>query len=82
MSTIEVPQEILESARATVPELQMELAIWLYAQGRLSLGKARELAGMALSEFRHLLASRRIAAHFDEADFADDLSAIEALRAK
>jgi len=56
---IEVSQDILDSARLTVAELKAEMAVHLYAQGRLSIGKARELAGIPLWEFRQLLASRR-----------------------
>ena len=63
VSVLEVPQEILDSARLTVPELKVELAVHLYAQRRLGIGKARELAGMSLWEFRQLLLSRRISPH-------------------
>ena len=49
---LEVSQDVLDSARMTPAELKVEMALHLYAQGRLSIGKARELAGMALWEFR------------------------------
>ena len=42
---LEIPQDILDSARLTASQLLVELAVYLYAQGRLSLGKAHELAG-------------------------------------
>lgn len=74
--TFEVPQGILDSARLTAPEIKLELAIWLYAQGRLSVGKARELANMSLWEFRQVLASRRITAHYDTADLQDDMTSL------
>ena len=77
--TFEVSQDILDSARLTAPELKLELAIWLYAQGRLSAGKARELAGMSLWEFRQIVASRNITAHYDIDDLQDDLSAVRKL---
>lgn len=76
---IEVPQDILDSARLTVPELKTEVAILLYTQGRLSLGKARELAGIGLWEFRQLLASRHIAPHYDERDLDEDLATLHKL---
>ena len=57
----------------------MELALHLYAQGRLSIGKARELAGMALWEFRQLLASRRISPHHDSMDLDEDVAALREL---
>ena len=52
VNVLEVPQDILDSARLTISELQVELAVHLYSQGRLSVGKARELAEMSLWEFR------------------------------
>jgi len=73
---LEIPQDVLDSARLTLGELKVELAISLYAQGRLSVGKARELADKSLWEFRQLLALRRISPHYDGADFEDDLAAL------
>jgi len=63
VSVLEVPQEILDSARLTPSELKVEMAVHLVAQGRLSVGKARELAGLTRWEFRPPLASRRIPPH-------------------
>jgi predicted HTH domain antitoxin len=76
ISTLEVPQDILDSARLTVSELKVEIAVYLYAQGRLSIGKARELAGMTLWEFRQLLASRRIPPHYDVVDLDEDVATL------
>ncbi len=80
ISTIEVPQEILDSARITVPELKLELALWLYSQRRLSVGKARQLAGLSLWQFRQLLASRRIPPHYDQRDLEQDLETLNTIR--
>jgi predicted HTH domain antitoxin len=71
--TIEVPRHLLRAARVTPDELKIELAVQLYQQRRLSIGLARELAGMSLWEFRQLLASRRISPHYDVADLDEDL---------
>ncbi len=76
---LEVPQDVLDSARLTMPELKVELAVHLYAQGRLSFGKARELAEMSLWEFRQLLGLRRIAPHYDEAELAEDIKTLREL---
>lgn len=73
-STFEVSQDILDSARLTIADLKIELAISLYAQNRLSIGKARELAELSLWEFRQLLAARKIAPHYTESDLMDDLN--------
>ena len=57
---LELPEDLLSSARMSVDELRIELAIALYASRRLSIGKARELANMPLWQFRQILAGRRI----------------------
>ena len=40
VKTLEVPQDILDTARLTIDDLKVEMAVYLYAQGRLSIGKA------------------------------------------
>ena len=79
MTTLDIPQDILESARLTGSELKIEMAVYLYASGRLSIGKARELADMSLWQFRQLLASRQISPHFDESDLNDDIESLKKL---
>jgi predicted HTH domain antitoxin len=76
VNVLEIPQDILDTARLTVDELKVEIAVYLYAQGRLSIGKARELADMTLWEFRQLLASRRIPPHYDVADLDEDVATL------
>jgi len=73
VETLEIPQEILDSARLTVDEAKLELALALYAQGRLSAGKARELAGISLWQFRQLLAARRIPVHMTVAELESEI---------
>jgi predicted HTH domain antitoxin len=79
MTTFDIPQDILESARITPTELKVEMAIYLYASRRLSIGKARELAEMSLWQFRQLLAARQIAPNLDEADLAADIETLKEL---
>ncbi|CAN5795681.1 hypothetical protein BH24DEI2_BH24DEI2_10330 [soil metagenome] len=47
-TTLTIPQDVLDSARLTAEEAKQELAVSLYASGRLAVGKARELADMPL----------------------------------
>lgn len=79
LQRLDIPQDILDSARLTVGEAKLELAVHLYALGRLSLGKACELAGTSLWELRQILASRRISPHYDEADLEQDVAALREL---
>ena len=78
-ASIEIPADVLESAHLSPDQLKLELALSLYAQRRLSIGKSRELAGLSLWEFRQVLAARRIEAHYDAEDLAEDLVTVEAL---
>jgi predicted HTH domain antitoxin len=77
--TLEVPQDTLDAARLTVGELKLEIAIALYAQGRLSIGKARELADMPLWTFRQVLAVRQIPPHLTPADVDADAATLRDL---
>lgn len=76
---VELPRFILDSARLTVPELKVELAVLLYQQRRLSIGKARELAGMTLWQFRQLLASREIGPHYGVDEYLEDVETLREL---
>ena len=78
-NTLEIPQDLLDSARLTIEDLKVEIAVSLYANRRLSIGKARELAEMSLWQFRQVLAARRIPAHYDETDLDDDVATLREL---
>lgn len=79
MATLEIPQAVLDAAQMDVRDLRRELALALYAQRRLSLGKARELAGLSLWEFRQWLATRRIEVHYDTTDLQEDIQTLREL---
>ena len=75
----DIPQNILDSARLNLDEMKLELALALYAQRRLGVGKARELAGLSLWEFRQILALRKIPPHYDTQDLVEDLANLRTL---
>ena len=79
VQTVEIPQDILDSARLTPQDVMVEMAVSLYVQRRLSIGKARELAGMSLWEFRQLLASRHISPHYEHEDLQEDVNTLREL---
>jgi predicted HTH domain antitoxin len=79
IATLEIPQDVLDAAQMNAQDVRRELALALYAQNRLSLGKARELAGLSLWEFRQWLGTRGIAAHYDETDLQDDIATLREL---
>ena len=80
MATIlELPDDLLSSARMSLDEVRTELAVTLYASRRLSIGKARELAQMPLWQFRQVLASRRIPINLTPDDLDEEISTLQQL---
>lgn len=79
VAQLAIPQDVLDSARLTVEQVLVELAVHLYEQGRLSIGKAHELAGLSLWEFRQLLGLRKIPPHFAAEDLEQDLETLRQL---
>ena len=74
--TLEIPDEVSEALRWPPPErkarLQLELAISLYAQQILGLGKAAELAGLTRWELNDVMAGRGVPMHFSEREMTED----------
>lgn len=79
MAMIGVSQELELATHMSAQEIRRELAVHLYAQGKLSAGKARELAGMDVRAFQCLLGSREVPANYGLEDFQDDLATIQRL---
>lgn len=77
--TIEIPREVLHATRMKPAELRRELAIYLFQQGKLSFGKARELAGMTAWTFQQWLGTRDIPVHYDEEDYEQDLATLKGI---
>jgi predicted HTH domain antitoxin len=75
--SVEIPRDVLRATRMTPDELRRELAVHLYQQGRLSFGKAREMADMTAWDFQQLLGSRAIPVHYDADDYEADRRALE-----
>jgi predicted HTH domain antitoxin len=71
-----IPDEILAASHITELELKQELALTLFQQERLTLGRASSLAGLSQREFQRLLAERRIPIHYGVEDFKQDLETL------
>jgi hypothetical protein len=48
---------------------------------RVTIGKARDLAGMTLRQFRQLLGSRQIGSHYDLDEYRKDMETLRELGA-
>jgi predicted HTH domain antitoxin len=77
---MEIPADVLESAKMTVQDAKLELAIALFARGRLSMGKAAELAEMPVGRFQLQLGARQIGPHYSVEDALEDSAALAAFR--
>jgi predicted HTH domain antitoxin len=76
---IEVPDTDLRGIAMTQAGIKLELAVALFEQDKLSLGKARELAGMTLVEFQRELARRQIPLHYTVEDLQQDVATLKAM---
>lgn len=72
-----IPDDILQATRLTEEELKIEVAVLLFQKEKLTLAQASRLAGMSRLQFQHLLASRQIPIHYDEAEFEEDLDTLK-----
>ena len=76
--TLDIPDEVFQAMRLPPPEiegrLRLELAVSLYAQQILGLGKAAELAGLSRWELNQVLGKRGIPMHYTETELAEDLA--------
>ena len=77
--SLEIPREVPHITRMTLEELRQELALHLFQRGKLSFGKAREMAGMSAWAFQQLLGSRGISVHYDVVDYEEDLATLREL---
>ena len=78
--TLELPSDVLESARMSVPDLKLELALSLFSLGRLSMGKAAEVAGLPVGKFQLHLGSRNLGSHYGTEEALEDAGTLSRLR--
>jgi predicted HTH domain antitoxin len=67
-----VSSDFLESAKMTSDELAVEIAVYLYANERLTLGQAKRLARLDQISFQKELATRNVFIRFETADLLKD----------
>jgi len=76
--TLDIPNNIHEALHVSPSEterrLKLELAVALYAQNALGLGKAAELAGLDRFAMNDVLAERGIPMHYGPGELEEDLA--------
>lgn len=73
---IDIPDSVAQSAELTEAELLREIAVLLFQQERITLGKAAQIARMHQFEFQRLLASRDICVHYGLEEYQADLKSL------
>jgi len=77
--SLELPADLLHSARMSLEDMRLELAVVLFQKERVSLGKAASFAGMHTGDFLNQLAARGIGPHFDEQQALEDAAKLARL---
>ena len=67
--TIDLPDNL----SLTEADLRKELAIALFQQNYISLGRASKIAGIYIMDFQKLIADRGICVHYDVEEFQQDI---------
>ncbi len=80
--TIEVQDEALRGLALTEPQALVDLAIGLFTERRVTLGRAAAVARLTQLEFQRELSRRGIPLHYDVEDLQADLRTLAALREK
>lgn len=68
-----IPKELLRGVDMSPAQLKTELAVYLYAQKKLSMGQAKKLAELDQISFQKELAKRNVFIHYDIEDLNEDL---------
>lgn len=68
-----ISDTVLEKAQISADDLLVEIACYLYARKKLSMGLAKELAGLNQIEFQQALSTREIDLHYSAEDLETDL---------
>lgn len=66
----------------TEREARIDFAVGLYADGKVSLGKAAEVGGIHQQELQHELSRRRIPLNFSVDDLREDVATLDRLFAR
>ena len=74
---IAIHDEALRGLDLTEDQARLDLALGLFIDQRVTLGRGAEIAMMTQSEFLKELGRRGIPVHYDVEDFRADLRALE-----
>ena len=70
------PDELTEGLDLTPEHARLDLAIGLFAERRITLGRAAKMAGIAQPDFLRRLGALHIPMHYDLPDFEADMMVV------
>jgi len=76
---VEIPDAALAGTGLTPDQVRLEVAVALYRDRKVSMGRAATLAGLPRIPFQHELAQRGVTVDYDVADLQADLATLHAL---
>jgi predicted HTH domain antitoxin len=79
---IRLPDELVRGIKMTEQQWLLDLAIGLFVDRRVSLGRGAEIAGISKPAFLDALGQRQIPINYDASDLDGDLKTISKLRAQ
>lgn len=78
--SIQIPEEIFSGIQITIPELQLEFAVFLYEKRKLTLEQSSKVAGLDIFSFQQELGKRKVFSHYDISDFQQDIATLKKLK--
>lgn len=76
---VEIADDLLVTSNVTPLEIRLGIALWLFQEKNVALGKCAEIAGLHKIQFQKELAKRRIPVHYTEEDLQRDAQAVRRL---
>jgi predicted HTH domain antitoxin len=77
---LRLPDQLVRGIDMTEAQWLLDLAIGLYVDHRVTLGRGAEIAGISKPAFLDALGERRIPINYDLADLESDVRTIASLR--
>jgi predicted HTH domain antitoxin len=77
--TLTIPDEILSHTNISSMDMRIEVAAYLYEKQRISIGKARLIAGLSLIQFQKELAKRNIYLQISTKDIETEVTNLRLL---
>lgn len=74
--TLDIPDSLAENHTLSQVDWLQEVAVALFQQELVTLGRASQLAGMSQIAFQELLYDRGISLHYDLADYQADIASL------